>query len=174
MAGATWSQLWKKNFLLHPKGNSPFLTRKKYWQISTYTPFKCKTHRIWPTLKWKSIFFQFFFFFKNKIEFLASPLTWQDKFAPLGGLCYPGPWRIVNIPFLFPPRRDSCCIGWSSFKSSTVWLKKIPGLTSKSLLPKCLTPTVALFSSYGVKFLTGDTSRYTVTRSRLGQRCDVP
>ena len=98
-------------FLLLPKGNSPFLTRKKYWQISTYPPFKCKTHRIWPTLKWKSIFLLFLFFILKKF------LVWLAKLTPKlsFNLCLTPTvgWRsfIFSMPACRPGGNNTALVG---------------------------------------------------------------
>ena len=48
-------------------------------EVFTPTPhFKCKTHQIWPTLKWNySFFINFYFFFKK-----SKKLVHEEHFLP--------------------------------------------------------------------------------------------
>ena len=57
----------------HDIKNSTLASKVMFWTLPL---IKCKTHQIWPTLKWKSWFFRFFssFFTKNP--------CFPDKFYP--------------------------------------------------------------------------------------------
>ena len=57
----------------HDIKNSTLASKVMFWTLPL---IKCKTHQIWPTLKWKSWFFRFFssFFTKNP--------SFPDKFYP--------------------------------------------------------------------------------------------
>ena len=57
----------------HDIKNSTLASKVMFWTLPL---IKCKTHQIWPTLKWKSWFFSFFssFFTKNP--------CFPDKFYP--------------------------------------------------------------------------------------------
>ena len=57
----------------HDIKNSTLASKVMFWTLPL---IKCKTHQIWPTLKWKSWFFRFFssFFTKNP--------SFLDKFYP--------------------------------------------------------------------------------------------
>ena len=97
----------------HDIKNSTLASKVMFWTLPL---IKCKTHQIWPTLKWKSWFFSFFssFFTKNP--------CFPDKFYP--SQKNPRNYNPMNIDIFFkiftPVWR---C--WKLMKCQTFWFVKV-------------------------------------------------